>query len=70
MLFRSLQHLEPLKNLEFLHIGSTQVTDAGLEHLQGLKKLKHLIVTFLPGVSRDGVTKLKAALPQLEEVEQ
>ena len=36
---RRAEGLEPLKNLEFLHIGSTQVTDAGLPNLYGLKKL-------------------------------
>jgi hypothetical protein len=45
------------------------VTDTGLEHLAGLKNLKHLVVTFLPGVSNSGVEKLQQALPGLEEVE-
>ncbi len=65
-----LKELEPLTNLEFLHIGSTQVTDAGLEHLYGMKNLKKLVVTYLPGVTGDGVDKLLAKLPGLEEVEQ
>jgi hypothetical protein len=39
-------------------------------HLYGLKKLKQLVVTFLPGVSRLGIEKLKAQLPGLEDVEQ
>jgi Leucine-rich repeat (LRR) protein len=65
-----LKHLEPLKKLEYLHIGSTQVTDAGLPHLYGLKNLKHLVVTYLEKVTNEGIEKLTAALPQLEEVEQ
>lgn len=65
-----LKELVPLKNLEFLHIGSTQVTDAGLEYLYGMKNLKKLVVTYLPGVSGEGVDKLMEKLPELEEVEQ
>jgi Leucine-rich repeat (LRR) protein len=65
-----LKELVPLTNLEFLHIGSTQVTDAGLEHLHGMKNLKKLVVTYLPGVSAEGVDKLMEKLPGLEEVEQ
>src|SRR5262245_26654064 len=65
-----LKHLEPLKKLEYLHIGSTQVTDAGLPHLYRLKNLKHLVVTYLEKVTSEGIDKLTAQLPGLEEVEQ
>jgi hypothetical protein len=65
-----LKELAPLTNLEFLHIGSTQVTDAGLPSLNGLKKLKHLVVTYLPGVTGEGIEKLQAEIKGLEEVEQ
>lgn len=61
-------HLQGLQDLEFLHLGSTSVGDPGLEGLHGLKKLNKLEITFLPGVTDEGVRKLKEALPGLKEI--
>jgi hypothetical protein len=41
----------------------TSVTDAGLEHLSGLTNLKRLDPS--TGVSRQGIEKLRKALPNL-----
>jgi len=61
-----LVNVEPLKNLDYLHIGSTHVTDAGLPHLYGLKKLTKLDLTYLSGITDEGVDKLQAELPDAE----
>jgi hypothetical protein len=53
-----------------LHIGSTKVTDAGLAHLHGLKSLKTLVVTYLDGVTDDGIAKMQEAITSLKEIEQ
>jgi hypothetical protein len=65
-----MKHVGQLKELEYLHIGSTKVTDKGLEHLHGLKNLKTLVMTFLDGVSEDGIAKLQEAITGLKEIEQ
>jgi Leucine-rich repeat (LRR) protein len=61
-----LVNLKPLKNLDYLHIGSTHVTDAGLPHLYGLKKLTKVDLTYLSGITDEGVDKLQAELPDAE----
>ena len=48
-----------------MRLGETEVSDAGLEHLKELPNLKHLVVTFCPGVTEASVEGLKAALPDL-----
>jgi hypothetical protein len=58
-------HLAGLSNLEFLHLGKTQVSDAGLAALTGLRNLKQLVITFCPRVTDAGVAKLKEAIPAL-----
>ena len=65
---KGMVHLGKLTQLEFLHIGSTQMDDAALEGLSEHKKLKSLVVTFLPNVTDEGVNKLKAKLPGLTEI--
>ncbi|MCE9524542.1 MAG: hypothetical protein K8R36_00640 [Planctomycetales bacterium] len=65
---KGIVHLGKLAQLEFLHIGSTQMDDAALEGLSEHKKLKSLVVTFLPNVTDEGVNKLKAKLPSLTEI--
>jgi hypothetical protein len=61
-----------MKKLTFLHLGSTQITDAGLTHLEHLTSLKDLKVT-RTGVTADGVARLQPNLPdtkiQLEYIE-
>ncbi|MED5399841.1 MAG: hypothetical protein VX669_05590 [Planctomycetota bacterium] len=48
--------------LEFLHLGSTSITDEGLVHLESLKSLRDLKVT-RTNVSEAGVTMLQKKLP-------
>jgi hypothetical protein len=64
-----LKQLAGLKDLEWLHVGKTEITDAGLKQLAGFKKLKHLEVTVFDKVTPAGVAELKKALPGLEVVE-
>lgn len=48
-----------------LHLGSTAVSDAGLQQLESLTTLKDLKVTRTP-VTADGVAALKKKLPHTE----
>ena len=57
-----LEHLRNLKKLEYLYLGETRITDAGLQQLAGLKQLK-LVSLDGAQVSSDGVSALRAALP-------
>jgi hypothetical protein len=52
-------HVKELVNLQVLTLGSTQVTDAGLEHLKGLAKLKILSLSNSKGVTDAGLEHLK-----------
>ena len=45
-----------------LHLGGTEITDAGLEQLKGLSSLDTLDLTEIK-VTIEGVNKLKQALP-------
>ncbi|NQU23252.1 MAG: hypothetical protein HQ567_18385 [Candidatus Nealsonbacteria bacterium] len=60
-----LVHLKNPKNLRVLWFCNQKMTDAGLEHLVEIKTLKHLYVD-APNVTREGIKKLKAALPDCE----
>lgn len=61
--------LTALENLEFIHVGSTSVTDAGVNALVGaLKKLKKIDVSRLPNVSQSNVENIRKANPKLEVV--
>ena len=51
-----------MANLKGLLLFDTQVTDAGLAHLKGLTKLKHLGLAGAP-VTDAGVAELKKVLP-------
>ena len=57
-----LVHLGGMSKLEFLHLGSTAVSDAGLKHLEPLTALTDLRVT-RTAVTAEGVEQLKRALP-------
>jgi hypothetical protein len=59
---KRLVHFKGLSNLRYVHLDSTQVTDAGLVHLKGLTSLKEL---FLHGtqVTDEAVKKLQQDLP-------
>ena len=49
-----------------LDLSRTQITDAGIRSLGGLKKLTSLEVTIGNGVTPQGVTELKKAIPACE----
>jgi hypothetical protein len=51
--------------LQYLNIGETQVTDAGLEHLKGLTVLQRLDLRGTK-VTPAGVEQLKKSLPNVE----
>ncbi len=53
-----------MTSLKDLHLNSTQVTDAGLEHLKELAGFRHLYL-FSTQVTDAGRAKIKAALPDL-----
>jgi hypothetical protein len=61
-----LAKLAPLTGLKELWLGQTALTDAGLEHLRGLKNLETLEVANT-AVTTTGLTRLKAALPSLRD---
>ena len=52
-----------LENLRYLNVYATKVSDAGLEHIKGLKNLKRLLV-WQSQVTPDGMAKLKESLPE------
>ena len=55
-----------LKSLQYLDLRDTQITDAGLKELSGLKSLRWLQID--EGVKDAGVGELKKALPGLKVV--
>jgi hypothetical protein len=61
-----LVNLKELENLTTLNLSNTAVTDAGLDALVGLKKLKNVNVSFCPKVTSAGVAKLQKALPSVK----
>lgn len=58
---RALRRMGELQRLE-LEAG-TKITDAGLEHLAGLRSLRQLSLDYT-GVTAEGVARLQASLPQ------
>ena len=54
-----------MRNLEYLDLNNTQVTDAGLEHLKGLEKLNWLLLKNTK-VTDAGVNDLKHSLPNVD----
>ena len=53
-----------MKELELLDLRNAKITDAGIDQLFGLQRLKHLNVTNTL-LTDAGVAKLKAALPNV-----
>jgi hypothetical protein len=60
-----LEHITGMTSLEFLWLGNTHVTDAGLSHLIGLKSLQSLSLKGTQ-VTDAGVAELQHALPSLK----
>jgi Leucine-rich repeat (LRR) protein len=56
-----------LKNLAMLRLTDTDITDEGLAHLRGLKKLKHLDLNGARRITDDGLREL-TDLTNLEEL--
>jgi len=54
-----------LGNLERLNLNLTEITDAGLQSLESLPKLKYVEV-FGTNTSKGGIAGLKKALPDIE----
>jgi Leucine Rich repeat len=60
-------HLSNLTNLKVLHLGNTRITDAALLQLEEMEELRKLSVQ-KTRVTKDGVAKLRKALPDLSQV--
>jgi hypothetical protein len=63
-----LKHVANIQKLEFLSLGYTvepSITDAGLEHLKGMKNLRAVWFNTW-GISAAGIDGLRRALPQLK----
>ena len=56
--------LEPLAELYYVDLSGAPVTDAGLRHLKGLKKLRIVVVTNTR-ITSQGIKELKLALPDV-----
>jgi hypothetical protein len=54
--------------LKSLDIRGTRVTDRGLAILEGLSALEEVWIGNCPGISDEGIRKLKAARPGLKVV--
>ena len=64
-----MQHLKACTKLRELRLINTGVTDKGLEVVKGFKDLKKLTIKGLGGsedVTKDGIAKLKKAIPGLD----
>ena len=59
-----LAHLAPLTRIESVNLYGTGVTDAGLKHLYGMKKMRDLYLTDLKR-SESAIAALKKALPRV-----
>ena len=59
--------LVPLSNLTTLNLSGAKLTDAGLERLRGLKKLKTLRLVRTQ-ISKEGILEFRSALPDCEVI--
>ena len=55
-----------MTNLRALDLTHAKITDAGLEHLKGLKKLERLDLSLVSTITPAGVSKLQQALPRCD----
>ncbi len=62
-----LEHLESLKELEYLNLYQTKVSDAGIERLAKIKSLKKLYV-WKSAITEEGIEKLSKLLPDAQVV--
>jgi hypothetical protein len=60
----ALRDIKDLPRLESLTLLGSEITDADLEFLRGLKSLKYLSLDDCPGVTAKGIMGLKRALPK------
>lgn len=64
---KGLKHVGQMTNLEWLWFGGSGVTDTGLTHLAGLKKLKYLGLGDLPNIKGPGLASLRD-MPNLTDL--
>jgi hypothetical protein len=55
-----------LRSVRALSLQSDDITDAGLRHLEALKRLEVLLLAGCPKVTDAGVARLKKALPRCD----
>lgn len=60
-----MENFEQLTELRLLYVHDTQVTDAGLEHVEGLADLEELAL-LRTQVTAEGIRELQKALPNCE----
>jgi internalin A len=60
------EYLKKLSSIQTLGLGGTRVTDVGLAHLNGLKRLGRLVVG--RGVTDAGITAIRQALPTIKVI--
>lgn len=63
-----LRHVSELRSLETLHIGGAGLSDAGMDYLAKLTKLRVLHLSFCDSITDEGLAKL-AALRSLERLD-
>jgi hypothetical protein len=64
---KAIDSLLLVKSLEFLHLGKTQATNAGIQKLSALSQLKTLIVNDT-AVTQEALDQLQSTLPNLRIV--
>ena len=60
------EHLSKLSSIQTLGLGGTNVSDAGLAQLSGLKSLGRLVVG--RGVTNAGIAAIRQALPTIKVI--
>ena len=60
------EQLKKLSGIQTLGLGGTKVSDAGLAHLNGLKRLGRLVVG--RGVTDAGITAIRQAIPTIKVI--
>ena len=61
-----MKQLAALENLEWLHLGKTDVGDEGVTALAALARLAALDVNTCRNVTSEGIAKLQAAKPEIK----
>ncbi len=64
-----MEHVSKIITLEWLHVGKTNITDAGLDKLKSLSNLKELVINNTV-VSKNAIKALQEKLPNLKTIVQ